>query len=615
MPSATLIASVNNSVTSSFTTIASTPRRALETIRTTTQRSPIMDAPVDASTREDSATNPDRSETEIASQEQLGETAHQGGTGGHLTAGPPNRYPHVIHPDETQQPHTYYDPYNNSQISPEPPSPTNVNGRVTYNAGGSFFQPQSGAGFQNSAFTNDVTHPYAGTPTPQPPSSPTQTMGGIPPASPLFPRMTMTGTVPYLNNTRAGDVGVTQGISAVPSGYPSSSGMYMSGSYPVLGGRPNGGSSTNSSSTHSNNAPTDEFVPWNENRTAPYSLSSGQGGMPYVSAMPPRPDRSSSFDDTPLPHSSSDGSINAYGAVPGAGPQAWGYGPPPPDVYGNNSNVSQTRPSIPYPNPVGGQYRHPPHYGGPYGGPFGYPTTSPGPPIQTTSSNKGPDGANLFIFHIPNHFTNLDMYHLFSPYGNLLSVRIMVEKESGRSRGFGFVSYDNPDAAALAIKELNGFNIGNKRLKVQHKQIRPAEQQQSPHMYHGMQHADHPPQHGGGRGRGRGGYRGNNLPPSGPVTMASAWYTERNDRNNGPSPSSMPGDVGSGEGQNVVVVLGDGTSNGANVATAESVASSTVVSGQGEHQATADALSTMDHLAQSLPDIGGVSSAPPSSGD
>jgi CUG-BP- and ETR3-like factor len=94
--------------------------------------------------------------------------------------------------------------------------------------------------------------------------------------------------------------------------------------------------------------------------------------------------------------------------------------------------------------------------------PYGqyFPASSPGPPIQTTTSNKGPDGANLFIFHIPNHFTNLDMYQLFVPYGNLLSVRIMVEKETGRSRGFGFVSYDNPDSAALAIKELNGFPVG-----------------------------------------------------------------------------------------------------------------------------------------------------------
>jgi RNA recognition motif-containing protein len=94
-------------------------------------------------------------------------------------------------------------------------------------------------------------------------------------------------------------------------------------------------------------------------------------------------------------------------------------------------------------------------------GPYGqfYPATSPGPPIQTTGSNKGPDGANLFIFHIPNHFTNMDMYQLFHPYGNLLSVRIMVEKDTGRSRGFGFVSYDAPESAALAIKGLNGFAV------------------------------------------------------------------------------------------------------------------------------------------------------------
>jgi RNA recognition motif. (a.k.a. RRM, RBD, or RNP domain) len=93
----------------------------------------------------------------------------------------------------------------------------------------------------------------------------------------------------------------------------------------------------------------------------------------------------------------------------------------------------------------------------PYG-PY-YPASSPGPPIQTTTSNKGPEGANLFIFHIPNHFTNLDMYQLFCPYGTLLSVRIMVEKDTGRSRGFGFVSYDNPESAAMAIKELNGFAV------------------------------------------------------------------------------------------------------------------------------------------------------------
>lgn len=218
------------------------------------------------------------------------------------------------------------------------------------------------------------------------------------------------------------------------------------------------------------------------NRTISYPPSpqiSAQGiHIPYVPGMPPRSiasDRSGSFDDSMLPPSAdsqmqhygvgSPGQIN--GAAPGtlfAHQQPWGYGTPPPDMYGGSSPL-QPRPTMPYPGQLGGPpYRHHPHHPShpsqmaTYGGQY-YPATSPGPPIQTTASNKGPDGANLFIFHIPNHFSNLDMYNLFIPYGQLLSVRIMVEKDTGRSRGFGFVSYDSPDAAALAIKELNGFTV------------------------------------------------------------------------------------------------------------------------------------------------------------
>jgi len=447
--SATLMPPVSNSVTSSYAEIASGPRKAPEIVGTS---SPRMEAPTDTPGREDSSKTPEKSKNEIASPEQMEEPSHQGGTSGDPTSGVSNGYPQVIPPHETPQ-QTYYGGYVNSQVTPESPSPNSSNGRGTSYNGGSFFQPQPAGGFQSSPFTNDA-HPYGGAPSSQPPSSPTQTMGGIPPASPLFPRMPMRT---YLNP--GSDTGVNQGISPVPSAYGSSGGMYIPGTYPMIAGRPNGSSNNNSSNTMNSNNASEEFLGWNDNRSPPYSLSPGQGGMPYVPGMPPRPDRSASFDDPVLPHSSSDGSQSGYGAGPGSGPQGWGYGAPPPDPY-NSSNVTQGRPSGPYPGQPGApQFRQPSQYGGPYGGHFGFPTTSPGPPIQTTSSNKGPDGANLFIFHIPNHFTNLDMYQLFCPYGNLLSVRIMVEKDSGRSRGFGFVSYDNPDAAALAIKELNGFAV------------------------------------------------------------------------------------------------------------------------------------------------------------
>lgn len=51
--------------------------------------------------------------------------------------------------------------------------------------------------------------------------------------------------------------------------------------------------------------------------------------------------------------------------------------------------------------------------------------------------STGPPGCNLFVFHIPNDMTNQDLFNYFGTFGNVISARIMVEKETGRSRGFG----------------------------------------------------------------------------------------------------------------------------------------------------------------------------------
>ena len=58
---------------------------------------------------------------------------------------------------------------------------------------------------------------------------------------------------------------------------------------------------------------------------------------------------------------------------------------------------------------------------------------------------------------------------MFSTFGQVISARIMVDKVTGRSRGFGFVSYNNPDSALQAIEAMNGFVVGHKRLKVEQK--------------------------------------------------------------------------------------------------------------------------------------------------
>ena len=53
----------------------------------------------------------------------------------------------------------------------------------------------------------------------------------------------------------------------------------------------------------------------------------------------------------------------------------------------------------------------------------------------------------------------------------MISAKVYVDRQTGESKGFGFVSYDSVISAEHAIEQMNGFQIGNKRLKVQHKRV------------------------------------------------------------------------------------------------------------------------------------------------
>ena len=75
------------------------------------------------------------------------------------------------------------------------------------------------------------------------------------------------------------------------------------------------------------------------------------------------------------------------------------------------------------------------------------------------AKRNGPDGANLFIFHIPDDYTNMHLLHLFERFGNVVKASISVEASTGRGQGFGFVSYDNPESAKVAIQHLHGFQV------------------------------------------------------------------------------------------------------------------------------------------------------------
>ncbi|KAJ1519400.1 hypothetical protein ONE63_004692 [Megalurothrips usitatus] len=99
-------------------------------------------------------------------------------------------------------------------------------------------------------------------------------------------------------------------------------------------------------------------------------------------------------------------------------------------------------------------------------------TGGPGSVASVSSSGKqlmGPEGANLFIYHLPNEFTDADLVQAFIPFGNVISAKVYIDLDTHKSKCFGFVSYDNPVSAQAAIQNMHGFQIGAKRLKVQHK--------------------------------------------------------------------------------------------------------------------------------------------------
>lgn len=76
------------------------------------------------------------------------------------------------------------------------------------------------------------------------------------------------------------------------------------------------------------------------------------------------------------------------------------------------------------------------------------------------------DNTNLFVGNFSWNLGEEDMRELFAAYGELEDVKLIIDRMTGRSKGFGFVKFVNEDEAATALAELNDKEVDGRELKV-----------------------------------------------------------------------------------------------------------------------------------------------------
>ena len=80
---------------------------------------------------------------------------------------------------------------------------------------------------------------------------------------------------------------------------------------------------------------------------------------------------------------------------------------------------------------------------------------------------------NVYVGNLPYSTTEADLNKLFAEYGAVSSVKIIMDRYSGKSKGFGFVEMPNRNEAEEAISSLDGRELGDRSIKVNEAKPRP----------------------------------------------------------------------------------------------------------------------------------------------
>jgi RNA recognition motif-containing protein len=73
---------------------------------------------------------------------------------------------------------------------------------------------------------------------------------------------------------------------------------------------------------------------------------------------------------------------------------------------------------------------------------------------------------NLYVGNLPFSTNNSDLESMFADHGTVTSAQVIMDRETGRSRGFGFVEMGSDDEGRAAIQALDGSDVGGRNLKV-----------------------------------------------------------------------------------------------------------------------------------------------------